>query len=96
MSEAINETVVGPHSTETRSGISLWRALSWVLIPALLIIGVEKRMRPWVIHRENAYAGILAYPRDKHVDLIFIGVSRVEAAINSEAFDQAVMKATGK
>ena len=80
-------------SSPARTRFSL---LLWLLIPFVIYAGAEKRIRPWVMRREGAYAGVLAFPPDRHVDLVFIGVSRVEAAINSSAFDDVVSKATGK
>ncbi len=68
----------------------------WILIPAILLFALEHRMKPWTIKRETGYIEAAAKPPAKPVDAIFIGVSRVEAAIDPDAFDSRYKELTGK
>ena len=65
--------------------------LSWVGIPLLLVSLVCILAAPWVRSRESGYIALLESPPKERLDALFIGQSRVEAAINTEMFNKTVM-----
>ncbi len=73
----------------------LFRYGQWLVIPALLFLGMEKRFKHWTIAREQGYVTAMDAPPHGHVDAVFIGISHVWAAIDSGVFDAQVSKASG-
>lgn len=78
----------GPKSRLIRYG-------QWLVIPLLLFIGLEKGFKNWIAARESGYLSAMSFPPPSHVDAIFLGVSRVEAAIDPSVFDTRVSQALG-
>ncbi len=65
-----------------------WRWLQWVLVPLLMVGVLEVAARPWAAEREAGYHMLLTYPPAERVDAVFLGVSRVEAAVDPGVFEK--------
>jgi hypothetical protein len=75
------------------SPLILWA--QWLLIPAVLLLGLEFKFKSWVVKRETGYIEAAARPPAQPVNAVFIGVSRTEAAIDTDAFDTRVRDISG-
>ncbi len=72
-------------------GGRLLRSLQWFIIPLLILTIVCRVAGPWVRSRESGYIALLENPPAERVNAVFIGQSRVEAAINTEMFNKTVI-----
>src|SRR5215471_20978841 len=77
-------------------GSASWRRASFVLIPVLVLGAAEACVRRTVDRVPLWYGAADALAAQGRVDVLFVGSSRVEAAVVPEEFEAAVLARSGR
>lgn len=73
-----------------------WRRASWIVIPALVLGGAEACVRRTVDRVPLWYGAADALAARGRVDAVFVGSSRIEAAVVPEDFEAVVLARSGR
>src|SRR5687767_13192462 len=70
--------------------------LTWLIIPVVVFVGAERAVRATVDRVPQWYAAAERIAEAERVDVLFIGTSRVGAAVFTPAFEETVGQMTGR
>ena len=73
-----------------------WSWAQWGILPVLVWVAAENYFAAWVVPREGGYVSESASPDREKIDFVFVGSSRVAAALDPTAFAAEYERVSGR